>query len=232
MKRYIIGIDIGQQVDPTAVAVVEKIVEEAKGNEMRKAQWFVDCEYHVVALERLPLGLPYPEQVRYLVGLTEELREKAPARVVDGVDRGSRCAIQLVVDSTGVGKPVVDSLKEELARVGLLGLVAEVVFTSGLDVSRKGGRFTVPKGDLICTLDLALQQRRVKVAGLDLAPTLFEELANLKRTLNERTGRDSYGNLHEGTHDDLAMALCVALWWGEAHPSLPAVSRTTVKMGM
>lgn len=28
-------------------------------------------------------------------------------------------------------------------------------------------------------------------------------------------GRDSYGTPNEELHDDLAMALCCALWWGE-----------------
>lgn len=225
-KRYIVGVDLGQQADPTGIVVLERSVEEIVryGLDGEPHRDYAPSDYNVVEIARIPLGIPYPEQVRALVALVRDLRAENP-------DLGGQPynGVQVVLDATGLGKPVADLLREELGRVGIRGNLAVVTFTGGLKTTRHGWRSHVPKGDLVSTLDLALQQERVKVAGeLPLAKELLHELANLKRSLNEKTGRDTYGNLDPAVHDDLAMALAVALWWGEAHPGAPSLPRSTV----
>ena len=82
MNRFIVGLDLGQAQDFTALAVVECVGED----------------YHVRHLERLRLGTPYPAIVEHVFGLLA--REPL---------RGNSA---LVVDATGVGAPVVDLLRK------------------------------------------------------------------------------------------------------------------------
>jgi hypothetical protein len=84
-RRFVVGLDLGQVQDYTAVAVVH-------GSAAR------DAVVQVPHLERFPLGTPYPAIVGRMAQLftTPPLREQA-------------C---LVVDRTGVGGAVVDLLAE------------------------------------------------------------------------------------------------------------------------
>jgi len=78
-----VGLDLGQQQDHTALAVVES----QQGSKLRLARRLV----------RMPLETPYPMVV-------ERVRE-----MVQHVEMWGRCT--LTVDATGVGAPVVDMLR-------------------------------------------------------------------------------------------------------------------------
>jgi hypothetical protein len=56
----------------------------------------------------------------------------------------------------------------------------------------------------------------LKVAeGLELWPTLRDELKNFRRKASEsRTGRDPYEHWRESDHDDLVLAAALACWKG------------------
>jgi hypothetical protein len=84
-RRFVVGLDLGQVQDYTAVAVVQRLA----GN---------DRAVHVPHLERFPLGTPYPAIVGRMAQLlaTPPLREQA----------------SLVVDATGVGTAVIDLLSQ------------------------------------------------------------------------------------------------------------------------
>src|ERR1051325_1921076 len=128
--RYFIGLDLGQSQDFTAIAILERV--ELKG------PWDAVMYAHkkMVAmrlryLERLPLGTPYPEiveQVAYLVR-SGELREQC----------------YLMVDATGVGRPVVDLLRQ----AELDCCILPAVITAGHSESYSDGYYGVPKRDLI-----------------------------------------------------------------------------------
>jgi hypothetical protein len=85
-RTFFAGLDLGQRLDPTALAVVER--GEADG------------AVRLRHLERMPLGLPYTEVV-------ERLRERMRSRQLSGGQR------HVVVDGTGVGSAVVDLLRRE-----------------------------------------------------------------------------------------------------------------------
>ncbi len=74
---FIVGADIGQARDPTALGVIETAADKLQ----------------VRHLERLPLGTPYPQVVD---------------RIADLV--GGLPGAELVVDATGVGRPIVDQI--------------------------------------------------------------------------------------------------------------------------
>lgn len=177
-----IGIDLGRNHDHTAIAIIHR-VETLYGPHLL-----------VRFLERLPLGSPYPLVVEHIADLVRHCRE---------------CA--LIVDATGVGEPVVDSLR----RAGLGCEIAAVTITSGQRESRTGSHYCVPKQDLIAGLQLAMEKDELRVArSLPDAAALLRELLSVRvrsgfgsgsRSL--RIGADGYGE-----HDDLVTALSLAVW--------------------
>ena len=117
--------------------------------------------------------------------------------------------VYCVVDATGVGRPVVDMLHDAKIRP----LIA-VTITGGDTVSRDGTDYRVPKRDLVSTLQVELQNDRLKIAeGLDLSAILVREMQNFRVKINIATGHDSYEAWREGDHDDLVLAVALALWY-------------------
>ncbi len=95
MSDFILGLDLGQVKDYTALGVLER---DGSSKQDRK--------YQLRRLERLPLGTTYPAVVTHV----KELMEKDPLRG----------HVLLVVDATGVGLPVIDLLNEEgLSPIGI-----------------------------------------------------------------------------------------------------------------
>jgi len=116
----------------------------------------------------------------------------------------------VIADATGVGAPVIDMLKRlELKPVA-------ITITAGFEVTRLTGReFRVPKRDLVSTLRLLLDDRRLKIAqGLPDAQTLVSELLNFRLKIS-KGGTDTYEPWREGEHDDLVLATALAAWYGE-----------------
>jgi hypothetical protein len=153
--------------------------------------------YEVRYLGRLPLGTPYPEVARHV----KRLLDTPPLR-----DNW-----ELAVDATGVGAAVTAQLRTE-------GLhFKSVVITGGDEEVRDGKAYKVPKKDLIARPQVLLQEgnRRLKIApSLPEARTLVEELLDYRYEITG-AGNDTYGTWREGQHDDLLLALCLALWAAE-----------------
>jgi hypothetical protein len=71
---------------------------------------------------------------------------------------------------------------------------------------------------------LALQQQRFRAAkALKEAAILFKEGQNFQWKVTQ-AGNDQYGAWREGQHDDLLLAVAIAVWWGEQHKYLPLAS--------
>jgi hypothetical protein len=214
---YILGVDLGQAQDFTALGVLERTqidtgkveVEHGPVSYSSYGGFHVQTtktpvyENHYAArhLERLPIGTSYPAQVARIKELHDRLKadtKKTPL---------------LVVDQTGVGRPVVDMLRAaELSP-------AAVTITGGDAVSRDGRDYRVPKRDLVSVVQVLLQAERLKIASsLKEAATLTVELLAFKVSINLR-GHDSYGNdagmWRENPHDDLVLAVALAAWYGE-----------------
>lgn len=188
-KDFIIGIDLGQANDYTAITILER----KQINENNKKVH----HYEVRHLERLR-NKPYPEQVRHIKGLQQRLADHN---------------LSLVVDQTGVGRPVVDMLRE----VGLYPIA--VTITGGDSVSGEHPEYRVPKRDLVTAVQVLLQSERLRIASsLKEAQTLVNELLAFRVSINLKTGHDSYGNdvgaWRENPHDDLVLATAIACWYG------------------
>jgi hypothetical protein len=212
----LIGVDLGQQQDYTAISVTERAYvptgERFDGTYRRKGRQVlaslekVALEYRVRHLERPSLGTPYTEVVDRILELIKAL--------------GGNPA--LVVDATGVGRPVMDMLWRELIK-GLEGTTitvtpCTVTITGGNSVTRNPdlGGHNVPKRDLISAALVLMQNGRLKIAeGLSLKETLVKELLNFRVKINISTAHDSYEAWREGDHDDLVLSVALACWAGE-----------------
>jgi hypothetical protein len=221
MQTFIVGLSLGQAQDTTALCILEQ-TKRATGDvqhglpspiwyeDGRKMGGHVDTypvyesNYAVRHLERLAAGTPYPEQVSKTNDLVSRL-EKQNGRV------------SLIVDQTGVGRPVTDML-----RVAKLRPKAAVV-TGGDTPSQEGNEYRIPKRDLVSSAQILLQSKRLTIASsLPLAQALVGELLAFKAsiTLSRENSSAPPEPWRERTHDDLVLAVALAAWYGES-------SRTT-----
>ena len=184
---------MGQARDPTAVAVVECAeVLGAWDAVMYAHRKYV--EFRLRHLERMALGTPYTEAAERVVKIT---RSAAMA---------GRCT--LVVDATGVGRPVVDLLKRE--RPGCL--LMPVNITGGTSESRNGAYYGVPKRDLVTGVQVLLQSGGLQIAaGMPYGAALVEEMAEMRAKVTA-AGNTQFGAWREGAHDDLVLAVALACW--------------------
>lgn len=187
MSEYLIGVDLGQAQDYTALTVLQRDKTDT-GN-----------TYQVRHLERLPLGTPYPAQVHRVAELFVSVKALGA-----GTPR-------LIVDQTGVGRPVVDMLRE----AGMTDLLA-VTITAGDNVSKDGREYRVPKRELVSVLQVLLQSERMVIAAdLPESSVLTKELLAFRVKFTAK-GHDSYGNdWRENDHDDMVLAVALAAWAGE-----------------
>lgn len=145
-------------------------------------------------LERLPLGTPYPNIAARLAAL---------------FDRIPLSGGTLVVDETGVGKPVVDLLRTRPIRATLRPLT----ITSGSRARvEPSGRWRVPKKLLVANVQRLLGAGRLKIAGgLPEAAAILRELADFRVT-NTPYANETFGAGTHGGHDDLVLAVALAVW--------------------
>jgi Terminase RNaseH-like domain len=167
--------------------------------------------YLTRGLYRFPLGTPFGD-----------LASRISARIND---EQLRNRTQIAIDATGVGAPIVELFEKLLPRRSLYA----ITITGGIDVTGSHQNPHIPKADLIAAAVVVLEQRRLRIASsLREAPTLAEELIAYRRRTSE-SGHDTYGAAGNG-HDDLVLALSLALWIGENRPP-PQAARISVPRG-
>jgi hypothetical protein len=187
--RYVLGLDLGQAQDFTALCVLEA---HGEGDQ---------AEYHCRHLKRWELMTPYPAIVSDLALMFR--------RVPFSTNRP-----RLAIDVTGVGRAVWDMLRKSRLNAHLQAITIH----GGIDATHHSGGYGVPKRDLVSAVQVVLQTGRLKIAAsLPEAETLTRELANFRIKIGAN-GHDSYGSgtdslsWREAPHDDLVLALAVALW--------------------
>jgi hypothetical protein len=214
---YFVGLDLGQSVDYTALAVIQTVIAppiEVISPYTRMVTYQPSKEppkLHVRHLERFPLGTRYPS-------IVSAIAQRLPALEEDGA-RPS-----LVVDKTGVGAPVVDLFED----AGLRPIA--ITITGGTTPSQDGRGWHVPKRDLISTLQVAFQNHRLKInQDLPTAPTLTNELLNFKVKIST-AGNATYEAWRESVHDDLVLAVALAVWYAERpQPGIALRTPSTIR---
>ena len=180
--RFAAGLDLGQQQDYSALVVVERTSDGSRWSHSVRhiARW---------------RGKPYPVVVAE-VGRLLSRRPLGPET-------------SLHVDATGVGRAVLDLLRQAHAEGHLPCYPREITIT-GADEAGPGGR-TIPKRDLIAHLEVLLATNRLQVAaGLALARALREELASFRAKVTAM-GHATY-EAGGSAHDDLVIAVALATW--------------------
>ena len=197
-RRFCVGLDLGQASDPTAIAVVEHhrtpLDDFAVDRDCKVITQRVDEFFDVRHLERLRLGTTYTDIAAHVA----EIMGRPPLR---------ECGAELVVDQTGVGRPVVDLLR----RAGLRLIAATI--TSGDSESRvSNDEWRVPKNLLVTGLDAKLSVKELRFSDqLREADTMKRELQDFRRHIGA-SGYMTY-NARSGAHDDLILATALAVWW-------------------
>jgi hypothetical protein len=148
----------------------------------------VDKQHRCGHLERVPLGTPYPA----IITRVSDLMRRLPSAV-------------LAVDATGVGRPVADMFRH--AGVHFTG----VIITGGTEESFSNGYRHVPKVTLISHVQSLLHAGELKIrADMPEAAVLVRELQDFRVNFSA-TGHMSF-SAREGKHDDLVLALSLAVW--------------------
>jgi hypothetical protein len=140
--------------------------------------------FDVVHLERLVLGTSY-------IALAE--------RAVAIATAAGDCPV--VVDASGVGRAVVDMLREQ----GLEPVA--VTLTGGSKLRVVGREVSLPRSSLLLLLQAAVEAGRLRVAeGLVHGPALVSELLAAR---SGPSGTEARGLWH---HGDLMTAVALCLW--------------------
>jgi hypothetical protein len=193
-RKWFAGLDLGQSQDHTAVVLVERMTTWQQDRDAATLDRVADTTYNVRHLERTKLGTPYQAVVERVRGIVEMPQ-------LDG-------RITLVVDATGVGGPVVDLLRVAVKKAPIV----PVVITGGDRPAYQDGRYRIPKRDLIAGLTVTLETGRLKISQrLPEAKTLTKELSNMRVKISS-SGHDAYEAWRSGDHDDMVLALALALW--------------------
>jgi hypothetical protein len=146
--------------------------------------------YDCLHLERLQLGMPYPDQFAHVARL---------------LDREPLKGAKLVIDFTGAGRPCFDIAHQ-------MGLKPIGVAISGGDEvhHRSGDIFTVPKQTLISGLEAKMHCGEFKIAP-SISAAFIDELKDFEKQITA-SGRNTF-NARNGAHDDLILSVAIALWY-------------------
>jgi hypothetical protein len=185
---FILSLDPAQLKDWSAVAVIEMKYVPAGAS---KAHF----GYDLVAMNRKQ-GLPYDQIVDWVVRT-----QKNPA-----FNKGEPCTC--IVDATGVGVAVKDMLKAKGIRP------KAITITTGEAYSRVGAEYHVGKARLIGKFLGAFDAGKVHVnPNMPIWPQVEREMLSFRAEMSSQ-GRVKM-EAAPGEHDDLLLALAMAVWYGE-----------------
>jgi hypothetical protein len=187
------GLDLGCQQDYSAFVVLEQ--ERSPDN---PELW----TYNLRLLERFPLGTKY-------AAIVDRLRDLLGAETLGSSSPPLR-GMQLAVDQTGVGLPVV----QQIHNAGLPAVIRPILITAGHQVTYENGAWHTPKKELVSTLQVLLQTQRLKIAKIPERELLIKELLAFRVKVST-AGTESFEAWRERDHDDMVLATAMAVWLAE-----------------
>jgi hypothetical protein len=196
-QAHFIGVDIGRTQDNSAVTVLARRIEAVQPLTPEPGTTMV--MYYAVMMKRFPLQTPY-----YVVEDEIDRLWRIPEMATNEK--------YLIVDSTGVGSPVVENL------IRLRHLPAQAVTITGGENARQtaDGMYNVSKSNLVTALIDIVQRKRLKILeGVEDAEAFFNQLDVFGYRVNKDTGAVGYEAMMEKVHDDLVISTALALWYAE-----------------
>lgn len=155
--------------------------------------------WQVCIAEIAPLGVSYKK----LAVRARQIVEACEAQGWTGI---------LAVDATGVGRPVLESLREDPP---LPWEVLGITSHGGQNLRGEWPDIRVPKESLVTALSASIDNRALIVPpNLPASERLAAQLLTYKAKRNMRTGRTKYEAAREKDHDDLVAALTLATFVG------------------
>lgn len=191
---YVIGVDLGNLGDRSAVSVVE----------------YTKPYFKCVHLQVWQPGTSHKQVLTDTVTIAEHILQQGPKPHPNEIRRRYSNSVYVVVDTTVAGNAIGDEFEANLP--GVRTYTATV--TAGTQVGRYGRALRVPKRDLASTMRVLLDNKYFTYATqLEHASTLRDELKlfDLKNT----SGNDNEIDWRVRPHDDLVLATALACWLPE-----------------
>lgn len=184
--NILIGVDIGQRTEPSALCVAE--------TEDREGPHGTETHYVIRHLERLPAGTSYPA----LADRTAEVASKVAKRVAG--------TLFVFLDATGLGQSVVDLFTSRVRGTR----VAAVYFTHGDRRNRVSHKeVQLGKAYVVARLQTLLQVGCLHLPRTAEADRLAKDLLDFQIQVAE-DANDRYGAFRVGPRDELVTALGLA----------------------
>ena len=194
-RNFTLGVDLGQTCDSSVFALVSRVTEGSRQWDMTPQKQRIEqptIRYEVNYIRSIPLNTSYTDVVADLVNVYRNLDARAPT--------------DLVVDQSGVGRPMADLIKAEgirFAGVTILG-IAETR-------QAKPGEWRISRNELISRYQAGLSSGDLKYGAFSEREHLREE------TIGLTGGYTGAGNFRidtrSGAHDDRVVAASLAYWW-------------------
>lgn len=207
---FVAGLDLGGSAGNPGNDYSALVVIEARGTSQRietveRFPRLIPAETMPLAvcdvghIERFPLGTPY-QRIADMMGDRMQ-RMRAPR--------------YLAIDKTGVGAGLVEMM------AGLSPV--PITITTGDKVTRVGEQeYHVPKRDLVSASQIVVQNHVMRIGkSLPNAELLTREMQNFRYKISAK-GHDTYESWREKEHDDLVLALAIAIWTGQMIISMTA----------
>ena len=204
VSQYMLGVDLGETQDYTAIAVVRQLKNPATGQ----------MALEVPQIERVPLNTRYTDIAEYLKSLLQssQISGKMMGQPTGAWD-APRDGAEMIVDFTGAGQSVRQIFQDANLDVDGLCHMLPAKITAGSHVGAAGGYHTIPRPEIFSALEVAFQNETLKIADtLEYGPILRNELLNLRHRITPK-GKDTVESWREKEHDDLVFALGLAVCW-------------------
>ena len=137
---------------------------------------------------------PYPDVAKRILAVARGIKERTGETP------------HLYLDATGVGTPVVDTIKD----AGYPGRIIACYFTHGDRRTQEGGHVSIGKAWLVSRLQVLLQSERLHLPATSEAQALARELQDYEIKIDQHAN-DTYGAFRVSSHDDLVTALGLAM---------------------
>src|SRR5579862_498319 len=186
-----IGVDLGQRRDPSAIAVIEKV--EFLAGQFHTRPQIMGGRAHSGGYDLRQGEMVVRHLERVPLGTPYSQVVKRVAEMTRHPSLGN-VRRKLIVDATGVGAPVVEMLRAQRPACEM----TPVVITGGNAARRDGnGWEMVPKVELLAAMQASLENGQLRIA---------RKMSETERLVKEMIG------LGGSEHDDLAMAVALAVW--------------------
>lgn len=188
---WFLGLDLAQRQDFTALAVLE-LKWTITGRDAANWEHLWTPSLIVRALDRYELAQSYSTYTEAVEDRVLGIRECDPTS-----------KIHLALDAAGPGAPIVDDFRNS----NIDASVHPITITGGAHPTHSTHGANVPRRALVTRTLLLMEQGTLQVQpGLENWTALRDELLRLRA-----------GDSHSKAHDDLAIALTLAVWQAAVH---------------